>query len=392
VGLAEGWLDFRENANDIIDNYKIELERQISLEAAVRVGKIRNDDEGISPRNIEYTPSPEMRRDESGQLSEQDYGFYETGYSPEWVNSSTKTGSPQWAPDSNSPSWHPDGSPINSPQGLINIDNLLINKEPGKDWDASPPWAPPFDNPDKNDIYNQLPRYVQDNIVKLNIRDENTLFDVVIQANNKLIKEKTGFSPNTPSSVMSNGEEFTSLTPMSLGPTPQGTTPEGTPPSRGGAIIFNDPLLDSQFNKLGGAQQARILALPQNQRGGVMSEIIKRSMQGGSSTALNNEPLNDLFGRLPVHNKVLALQGGYKSMADELKTLGGRVPEITTTISKPVPMSVQLAGKFPLLAVEQKGGNKNTSESTSSTDESSSSSSSSSSDNSGGGTIKKITF
>jgi hypothetical protein len=402
----------QKEVKEIVDNYKSEMDKLFASSEADR-GKFArySPDEGVSPRNLEYTPEQPRRVYES--YSDDDFGFYETGYSPDWVNGPPAQGSPGYNPNSpgyvpgsNSPQWHPDGSPIYSPQGPINIDDLLINKEPEKDWEASPPWAPPFENSDKNDMYNQLPRYVQDNIIKLNIRDENTLFDVIIQANNKLIKQRTGFSPHTPSSIMSNGEEFTSLTPMSLGPTPQGTTPEGTPPplgprtpegtppSRGGAIIFNDPLLDSQFNKLGGAQQARILALPQNQRGGVMSEIIKRSMQGGSSNVLNNEPLNDLFGRLPVHNKVLALQGGYSSMAKELKTLGGRVPEITTTISKPVPMSVQLADKYPLLAVEQKGGNKNTSESTTSNDETSSSSSSSSSSdsNSGGGTIKKISF
>jgi hypothetical protein len=80
-------------------------------------------------------------------------------------------------------------------------------------------------------------------------------------------------------------------------------------------------------------------------------------------------------------------------MAKEFGGLAKHVPEVTTTIHKPVPMSLQLAGKFPLLAVEQTGGNKNTSETTTSNDETSSSSSSSSSsstDSNSGVSVKKI--
>jgi hypothetical protein len=76
-------------------------------------------------------------------------------------------------------------------------------------------------------------------------------------------------------------------------------------------------------------------------------------------------------------------------MAKEFGGLAKHVPEVTTTIHKPVPMSLQLAGKFPLLAVEQTGGNKNTSETTTSNDETSSSSSSSTDSNSGV-SVKKI--
>ena len=122
-----------------------------------------------------------------------------------------------------------------------------------------------------------------------------------------------------------------------------------------------------------------------------MHEIIRRSQMGGQNSTINGDPsLNKAFAALPVHNQMVALQGGYNSMAKEFGGLAKHVPEITTTISKPVPMSVQLAGKFPLLAVEQKGGNKNTSESTTSNDETSSSSSSS--DSNSGGSVKKITI
>jgi hypothetical protein len=384
---------------EIVENYKKEIDRQsLDVENESRNKRLQTQyKDGVSPQNLEYTPErPNVPANE--KLSDEDYGFYETGYSPDWVNGPVPTtsppyapGSPAYAPDSNSPQWHPNSSPIQSPQGPINIDDLLVNKEPDKDWEASPPWAPPFENPDKNDIYNQLPRYVQDNIIQLHISDENTLFDVVNEANKRLIKQRSGFSPNTPSSIMSNGEEFTSLTPMSLGPTPEG--------SMGGANIFGDQYMNNEFNKLGGAQQAEILQLPPKQREGVMAEIIRRSRRQTGGNGLNNTSssdgnvtLNKAFNALPVHNQVLALQGGYNSMAKEFNSLAKHVPETTTTISRPVPVSVELANKFPLLAVEQKGGDKkNNDESTTSSDNTSSSSSSQD-NSSGGGTIKKISF
>jgi hypothetical protein len=215
-----------------------------------------------------------------------------------------------------------------------------------------------------------------------------------LETYNRYLKQTNGYSPHTPEG-----------TPPPLGPlTPEGTppplgplTPEGTPPPRGGgAIIFNDPLLDSEFNKLGGSQQARILQLPSEQRGGVMHQIITRSQMGGqnpnTNTNTNGEPyLNKAFNALPVDKQFVALQGGYNSMAKQFGGLAKIVPEISSTINRPVPMSVQLAGKFPLLAVEQKGGDK-TNDSSSSDNSSSSSSSNSSSDSSSGGSVKKITI
>jgi hypothetical protein len=309
-------------------------------------------EERASPRSLEYTPE---KRD-SDSLLDKDFGFVETDYSPEFVNGPTTQASPI-TPDINV------------------IEEMLINNEPDKDWEASPPWAPPFDDPEKNEMYNKLPRYVQDNIVRLNVQGEDAKFYVVNEVYKKYIQQQTGVLPQSPDG---------SPPQRMIGP----RTPEGTPPSRGeGAIIFNNSLLDSKFNELSGEQQARILGLPHTQREGVMSEIMKRSMQGGSNNVLNNEPLNDLFGRLPVHNQMVALQGGYKSMADELKTLGGQVPKSLTTVRTPIPVSVELSNKFPLLAVDQKGEEKNRDSLKSSNDDTSSSS-----DNNVNETVKKITF
>jgi hypothetical protein len=267
------------------------------------------------------------------------------------------------------------GSPITSDMRVV--DQMLINKQPDKDWEASPPWAPPFDDPAKIETYNKLPRYVQDNIARLNVQGEDARWNIVLETYKQYLTQKNGYSPHTPEG-----------TPPPLSQ----HTPEGTPPSRGGgAIIFNDPLLDREFNKLGGSQQSKILQLEGGKRISVMHEIIRRSQMGGQNLATNGNgdpSLNKAFNALPVHNQMVALQGGYNSMAKEFGGLAKHVPEVTTTINRPVPMSVQLAGKFPLLAVEQKGGNKNTSETKTSNDEISSSSSSS--DSNSGGSIKKI--
>jgi hypothetical protein len=121
-----------------------------------------------------------------------------------------------------------------------------------------------------------------------------------------------------------------------------------------------------------------------------MNEILRRtSMQSGGSIVSNKDPLNKAFSALPLHNQVLALQGGYNSMAKEFNTLAKTVPEITTTVIKPVPVSVELANKFPLLAVEQNGGDKKDSDETSSSNNTGSESSSSSSSV---GSVKKISF
>lgn len=147
--------------------------------------------------------------------------------------------------------------------------------------------------------------------------------------------------------------------------------PEGSPAympdmsaSKGGSVanVFTDPYLNNAFNQLGGNQQAQILQLPAEQRGGVMSEILRRSakQQGGGITnnnPVNNNPLNNAFEALPQDKQLVALQGGYHSMAKEFNSLSKIVNDPLITINKPISMTQQLADRFPILAT-QTGGDK----------------------------------
>ncbi|NBQ17909.1 hypothetical protein EBU24_06355, partial [bacterium] len=266
----------QKEVKEIIDNYKIEKDKLFAAEVNKRNrASMYLEDEQISPRSLEYTPEQQT------QVSA------------------------------------PDSSQI-TPDARV-IEQVLINQEPDKDWEASPPFAPPFDEPEKNDIYEKLPRYVQDNIMRLNVDGDDARWYVV----NEAYKQTTGFLPQTPI-------------------------------QKGGAIIFNDPLLDDTFNNLSGAQQAKILELDTSERDNVMNAILKRTMQGNelNSSQINNDPLNEAFKALPLDKQLVALQGGYNSMAKEFNKLGSAVPEITTTISRPEPVSVKLAKEFPLLAIE----------------------------------------
>jgi hypothetical protein len=138
----------------------------------------------------------------------------------------------------------------------------------------------------------------------------------------------------------------------------------------------------------------------------VMSEIIRRTniKKNDEDLTHNNSPLNNAFKALPEHNKMIALQGGYQSMAKEFGGLAKQEQGSTITIKRPLSMSEELAKKYPLLAVEKMEGGEKTSDneedSTSSSSFSSSSTSSSSSlstsspsiNNNNEDTIKKISF
>jgi hypothetical protein len=373
----------QQEVNLIIENYTSELNKQLSLEGVTHRDIKYKQYEGVSPRSLDTTPEQPTRPEyEAKSLSSEDY---ETGYSPPGIISNSlqyAQGSPAYIPDSNSPQYAP-GSPAYkpySPSQSYNIDDLLVNKEPEKDWEASPPWAPPFDDTNKNDVWNQLPRHVQDNIIKLNIQDKELEFDIVNQAIKKIIYNKTGIIPQTP-------DISPDVTPLSeLAP----------PPSRGGANIFpNDPIMNEAFNNLGGAQQSQILQLSPQQRGGVMAEIMRRTIrQTAGMNYLNktNDPLGGAFDVLPVDKKLLALQGGYGSMAKEFGGLANRTHSTSIKITKPVSMSEQLAGKYPLLAVDQKVGDKKNTDNSISNDTTSSINDTNSSTSSNGGTIKKISF
>jgi hypothetical protein len=122
--------------------------------------------------------------------------------------------------------------------------------------------------------------------------------------------------------------------------------------------------MNEAFNQLGGEHQAKILQLPQVERGRVMSEIMRRSQNGGTSETNSvtiNNPLKEAFEALPTDKQFVALQGGYSSMAKEFNNLAKTTQDALVTIKTPIPMSQTLAEQFPLL-FEQKGGNKSLSE------------------------------
>jgi hypothetical protein len=186
-----------------------------------------------------------------------------------------------------------------------------------------------------------------------------------------------------------------------------GLTPPS--PSKGGSVnIFpEDPNMNSAFNMLSGSSQAKILQMEGGQRRIVMGQIIRQSARQSGGNAIigntiqqnqsSNRPLVPYFEALPVQKQLTALQGGYNSMSKEFNTLAKSVHNEKLTITKPKTVQEQLAGKLPLLSVDQKGGNTesspsetslSTSSGTSSDNTTSESSSSSSSDSS----IRKISF
>jgi DNA-directed RNA polymerase II subunit RPB2 len=195
------------------------------------------------------------------------------------------------------------------------IGQLLTNTEPDKDWDASPPFAPPFDDENKNDIYNKLPRYVQDNIIKLDIPDNETKWNIVNETYNRYINQQQ--------------------------------------PQSGGASIFDEPLLNNAFNKLSGSQQSQILQLNDNDKMTVMREILRRSNKPSNEDInINGDPtLNKAFNALPLHNQMVALQGGYNSMAKEFDKLAEGAEQVIS-IKTPVKITEALEEKYPILAVK----------------------------------------
>jgi DNA-directed RNA polymerase II subunit RPB2 len=443
--------EVQKEVKEIVENYKIEMESLLN-DAKNNKFVDKYGDTGVSPRSLEYTPeysspdydrffetgSPDYAPGSPGYIAPGSPGYIAPGSpgyiapgspgyiapgspgyiapgspgyiapgspgyiapgSPGYIAPGSPgyiaPGSPGYAPGSpgyiapGSPGYAPgspgfsQGSPVYAPshyypgyspassQGSINIDDLLVNKQPTKNWEISPPYVPNFNDKKTEAQFRELPLYVQDNISKLNIMDKDVLDNVVYDTYNRYVTQQTGVSPHTP--------DFSP---------PSRHTPEDAPPLTGGANVFNNPLFNNEFNKLDGAQQSKILQLPPEQRGSVMSEIIRRSSRGGNSEINGGATLNKAFNALPVHNQVLALQNGYNSMAKEFNSLAKHVPETLTTFKRPVPVSVELANKFPLLAVEG-GNNKNTSSSTKSDNETSSSSST---NNDSDSYVKKITI
>jgi hypothetical protein len=315
---------------DIVDNYKIEMDRLLVTENTSKRMKYQ-ESEPILPRSLEYTP-------EQGHNSPQ-FNPNSPQFQPGTLSSQYDPNSPQFNP--NSPQFNP-----NSPQFNPNSPQFNPNSE-------SPQFAPDSESPQ--------------------------------------------FAPNSP--------QFSSVTEAELpqwGP----RTPEESPSLNGGgqgANIFSDTTMNDIFNRLSGEQQSKILQLPEQQRGGVMQEIIRRSMKGRAANLSNkiDSQMDKAFQALPLQSQAVALQGGYASMANQFKSLAkSDVSELgITTIKNSVPVSEALSNKLPLLAVKTvndidgvKDNDNDEKESENKEDDKSSSFSSSSSTTSASSGIKKIIF
>jgi hypothetical protein len=276
---------------DIVENYKKGLEEISGKQVDKNVITKYQMDEPISPVNIEYTPEEQMEEKSESE-------------------------SPLYAPDS--PAYYD-----------YDVNELLENNFTEESQENSTSWEPPFDIPEKNEIFYSLPRYVQDNIMR-NVKKE-MWWNAVSDANKQIVKNNTGFSVNTP---------------------------EGSPEMRGGnnvANIFNDPYMNEAFGKLTKNLQSQILQLPYEERGDVMNEIIRKSMSYENE---KNDPLKEAFEKLPTYEQVIALQRGYSSMANTFNNLTKKIPDPTVTIIKPETMTEKLTNQFPeLVFVEKTGGN-----------------------------------
>ena len=224
----------------------------------------------------------------------------------------------------------------------------------------SPPYAPQFTEPEKNNAFFALPKRLQDQIIR-ETNNPNEMWE--------LVKNKT--------QEIQNG------------------TGNDTSGFIGGANIFpDDPYMNNTFNQLSGDKQSQILQLSQEQRGGVMREIMRRSVMQDNSKP--NDPLGGAFKALPLDKQFVALQNGYGSLAKEFKNYATTVPDPIATINRPIPVASQLAEKFPLLAIDKKGGsitNDNVSRDNDSSYSSNDNSNNDNSNNNNSGTIvKKISF
>lgn len=176
--------------------------------------------------------------------------------------------------------------------------------------------------------------------------------------------------PMVPINFLEPNEDFTELVnPTSLSPAyvPDGSpayAPDGSPappfPSPligGGTTIFHDPVLDSAFNRLSGSNQAKVLQLPMEQRGGVMNEIVRQQTMAmkPTTTTTNSNLLQQAFQALPMDKQLGALEGGYRDMAMDFKMVGQRQSKPIIRIRKPVSMTEQLAEQFPILSAKEEG-------------------------------------
>jgi hypothetical protein len=112
--------------------------------------------------------------------------------------------------------------------------------------------------------------------------------------------------------------------------------------------------MNNVFNMLDTSLQSQILQMDSNKRINVMNEImLKMSNQNTPSKVLN-----EAFESLPLDKQLYALQGGYKSMADEFRNLEKKVEDPLITIKKPIDITEKFEKDFPLLAVNETNMNK----------------------------------
>ena len=173
---------------------------------------------------------------------------------------------------------------------------------------------------------------------------------------------------------------------------------------KGGSInIFpNNANMNAAFNMLSGDSQSKILQMSEGEREIVMREIMRKTSRQTENNTNTNAPvtaqqsggaLNTYFQALPTKTQLEVLKGGYKSVSSEFSQLADKVDTPLVTIVRPPSIQQQIAGQFPLLAVETNteisSDDKNT---TSSDNATSSDNTTSSNTTSSDNTTRRITF
>lgn len=110
------------------------------------------------------------------------------------------------------------------------------------------------------------------------------------------------------------------------------------------------------INMLTPEQRRKLNALPLEKQAAVLNEIMRRQRL----TPMQPQPSNVLvesFNKLPLHNQVLALHGGYSSVAQELSELSKSVDVAPVVSVQPESITNKLAKQFPMLSVDNQPTN-----------------------------------
>jgi hypothetical protein len=193
--------------------------------------------------------------------------------------------------------------------------------------------------------------------------------------------EHQEFSPYTPPAD-SQPADSPPYAPADSPPYAPADSPPLNSPLTGGESQlhpFADPLMNNVFNNLSKDNQHQILGLDDMQRHSVMYEIMRKSSEVDKSKTI----LGGAFDALPVDKKLVALQGGYNSMAKDFGGMAKIAPQIKIHQTNP-PIYEQLAGKLPLLSIDEKTPTPNDTTATDDTKDSSTLSN--------GSSVKRITI